>query len=114
MPYPPEPAAGSCILCVRGAFRRLQPLRYRNNSFSFRTEQTFFKAMEATETMALLTFLACRGHFLTQRMHAIHFWESAARLAGSMACTGQFLAHRPHFTQSVVGFGTSPAPHAFL
>ena len=88
-------------------------IHQRNNSFSFLTEQAFFIAIAAMETIAPFTFLAFSGHCFTQRIQAMHFLESAVKSVESMACTGQFSAHRAHFTQLLVGFGTSPAPPAF-
>ena len=70
--------------------------------------------MAAMDTIAPLTFLAFSGHCFTQRIQEMHFLASAVKLAGSMACTGQFSAHRPHFVQLLPTFGTSPAPPAFL
>ena len=87
---------------------------YKNSSFSFLTEQAFLIAIAAMDTIAPLTFLALWGHCFTQRIQAMHFLESAVNFTGTIACTGQFFAQTPHFTQSLDGFGTSPAPPAFL
>ena len=71
-------------------------------------------AMEAIDTIKLLTDLQFFGHCLMQRMQEMHFLESALKVTGSIAPTGQFEAHKPHFVQPLPTFGTRPAPPAFL
>ena len=88
---------------------------YIKISHSFLTEQTFFIAKDAADTIALFTFLALCGHCVTQRMQDMHFLLSAeATSDGLIAFTGHCFAHKPQFTQSFVAFGTNPAPPAFL
>ena len=70
-------------------------------------------ARAAADTIMPLTFLAFFGHCFMQRIQEIQSLESAVKLAGSMACTGQVSAHAPHFTRDLSGFGTRPAPPAF-
>ena len=65
-------------------------------------------AIAAAATTMLLAFLALLGYCLTQRIQPTQVFVSAAKHTESSACTGQFCAHRPRFTQSLVSFGTSP------
>ena len=96
-------------ICNDDVIHNFSIFHYRNSSFSFRTEHAFLSASATADTIAPLTFLALCGHCLTQRMQEIHLDESAASVPESIACTGHFFAHTPHFTQSLVALGTRSA-----
>ena len=83
----------------------------RKHSQFFRWTHAFCSMVCAAASMTPLTILASWGQMDTQRMQEMQaFLSTLAGSTRSMACTGHFSAHKPHFTQALVGLGTIPAP----
>ena len=82
---------------------------YRNSSFSFRVEQTFFSMVLMAQAITRLILRALWGQIATQRIQEMQSCSlTCFTLVLSMADTGHFAAHKPQLEHALVGLGMGP------
>lgn len=85
----------------------------KKSSFSLRLDASFPIAKLAAFTISLLIWRAFAGQIETQRMQEIQLPFFEGKSFWSIAPTGHFLSHKPHFVQPPFTLGTRDAEPSF-